>query len=191
MLGEDLRNWFELFDGIVIYKSQPGGGHVSDGWLNWTAIEGRFKSEKLAFMGLRYDPSNEVQRNKLLEALVGYSNTLVRFRLLEKRRQIFPPSLDYRVTAFGRRVSNWGYGANPEFKKKALFFAMALVIRAYRLRWIVVFGAVGWGILNSVRFYMAAASWVESLPFAAWSAAAIAIVGAAYVVVKAKLSGSE
>jgi hypothetical protein len=191
MLGDDLRHWFELFDSIVIYKPQPDGGHASDSWLNWSDIEGRFKSEGLTFCGQRYNPSDEAQRNRLLEALIGYANTFVRFWLLEKRRLISPPSLDYRLTKFGRLVGNWGYGDKPGFKKRALFFVMALAVRAYRFRWVLVVGTTGWAILNATRFYITAASWIDTLPFAVWSALVIFTLTTVYGFIKAKLSGGS
>jgi hypothetical protein len=69
MLGDDLRAWFELFDGMAVYRPQPGGGHAFDGWLNWSDIEGRFKTEKLTFAGKPYDPEDQAQRNALLDTL--------------------------------------------------------------------------------------------------------------------------
>src|SRR5713226_6703952 len=119
MLGDDLCVWFEMFDGIVIYRPQPQGGHARDGWINWTDIENPFKNQKLTFMGQPYNPANEAQRNQLLDAIVSYAGIFVLFKLLERRRQISPPSLDYRLTALGRRVGNWGYGPKPGLKKKA------------------------------------------------------------------------
>jgi hypothetical protein len=38
MLGSDLRAWFELFDGITVFRLEVGGGQKSDGWLNWSDI---------------------------------------------------------------------------------------------------------------------------------------------------------
>lgn len=58
MLGDDLRAWFELFNGIAIYRPAPGGGHVADGWLNCSDIENRFKSEQFRFEGKIYYSSN-------------------------------------------------------------------------------------------------------------------------------------
>jgi len=128
MRGDDLRAWFELFDGMVVYRPRPGGGHVSDGWLNWSDIEGRFKSEKLTFAGKPYDPDDQVQRNALLESLINYAGTFVFLRLLKRRRLINPPSLDYKITPLGRRVGNWGYGSRPGFKKRTFFFAAAVFL---------------------------------------------------------------
>src|SRR6476646_4105785 len=108
MLGDDLRNWFELFDGLVVYRPRPSGGHVSDGWINWSDIENRFNTQQLRFAGVPYDPNDEAQRNKLLDAIVAYGSGFVSCKLLERRRQISPPSLDYRLTALGRRIGNWG-----------------------------------------------------------------------------------
>lgn len=191
MLGDNLRSWFELFESIVIYRPQASGDHVSNGWLNWADIEGRFKSERLTFCGQHYDPLNEAQRNELLGAIVSYAGILVTCKLLERRRQISPPSLDYRLTKFGRRVSNWGYGTKPGIKKRTLFLALALGLRAYKFRKVVAIGAVGWGILNALKFYAAAASWVESLPFAAWSAVAVAAAVTLLIIIKNMVAGGD
>lgn len=187
MLGDDLRVWFELFHGIAVYRPQPGGGHAFDGWLNWSDIENHFRSKKLTFLGKQYDPQDEAQRNQLLEAFINYAGTFVFLRLLERCRQIDPPSLDYRVTPFGRRVGNWGYGPKPGFKKRAFFFITAALLRAYRFRAIIAVGAAGWALLNAVRFYTSAVTWVSGIPFAAWSAAAVAAIIAVWVVIKSKL----
>ena len=189
MLGDDLRAWFELFNGIAIYRPAPRGGHVADGWLNWSDIENRFKSENLRFEGKPYDPSDQEKKERLLNAIINYAGALVACKLLERRRQIAPPSLDYRLTSFGQRVGNWGYGSKPGFKKRSLFFVLALGFRAYRFRKVITVGAVGWGVLNAFKFYAAAASWAEGLPFAAWSGAAVGVLIAIWIAIKTKVGG--
>lgn len=187
MLGADLRNWFELFDGLAVYRPTPEGGHTFDGWLNCTDIENRFKSDKLTFAGTRYDATNQAQREKLLNALIGYASTFVFLRLMERRRQMIPPSLDYRFTPLGRRVGNWGYGPSPGFKKQAFFFVAAAFLHAYKYKGLIAVGAAGWAALNAFKFYATAMSWAATLPFAAWSAAAVAAFVALGVFLKAKL----
>ena len=112
-------------------------------------------------------------------------------KLLERRRQTSPPSLDYRLTALGRRVGNWGYGPKPGFKKRTFFFFLALGLKAYKLRKVVAIGSLGWAALNAAKFYTAATVWVESLPFAAWSAAAIVVILAVASIIKAGVGGVE
>jgi hypothetical protein len=191
MLGDNLRNWFELFDGITVYRPQEVGGHASDGWINWSDIESQFESQNLQFGGAPYNANNEAQHNKLLDAIVSYASGFVWCKLLERRRQISPPSLDYRLTPLGRRIGNWGYGPRPGFKKRAFFLLLALILKAYKLRMVLSIGALGWAVLNAVKFYIAATVWAESLPFAAWSAVAIAAILVALGVIKAKVSGGE
>lgn len=187
MLSADLTAWFELFAGIVVYRPKPDGGHESDGWLNWSDIERRFTTEKLLFGGKQYDPADEPQRELLLNALIRYADTFVMLRLLEKRRQLNPPSLDYKITAFGRKVDNWGYGAKPGFKKSSFFCLAALGLRTYKYKWIFAAGAACWGVLNAIKFYSTALSWAENLPFAAWSAGFVAAILAVWGLIKAKL----
>ena len=172
---------------MVVYRPKPGGGHESDGWLNWSDIEGRFKSSCLSFGGKPYDPNDQAQREELLDAILGNANTFVLFKLLEKRRLMNPPSLDYRLTPFGRRVGNWGYGDMPGIKKRALFVAVELALRSYKYKGLIAFGAAGWAVLNAFKFYSAATSWFSSLPFAAWSAAGIAAAVTIYAIIKSKL----
>lgn len=191
MLGDDLRAWFELFNGIVIYRPVPGGGHMADGWLNWSDIENRFKSEQLRLEGKSYDPTSQEQHERLLNALINYAGALVTCRLLERRRQISPPTLGYRLTSFGRRVGNWGYGSKPGFKKRSLFFILALGFRAYRFRRIITIGAIGWGVLNAVKFFAAAASWAGGLPFAAWSGVMVGVLVAIWIAIKTKIGGHD
>ena len=187
MLGSDLRAWFELFDGMVVYRPKPGGGHESDGWLNWSDIESRFKSNRVLFGGKPYDPTDHVQREKIVGAIVGYANTFVLLRLLEKRRTLNPPSLDYQLTPFGRKVGNWGYGDKPGLKKTAVFLLAALGLRLYKYKGVIALGAAGWAAFNAFKFYSAAMSWVGGLPFAIWSAAFAAVVIAIWAVVKSKI----
>ena len=84
MLGDDLRAWYELFDGIVVYQPQPSGDHGSDGWINFTDIEKRFKSERLLFASQPYDPSNLAQRTKLLDGIASFAGIFVMAKLLER-----------------------------------------------------------------------------------------------------------
>jgi len=191
MLGKDLLNWFELFDGIVIYRPCPGGGHQDTGWINWSDIENRFKSEKLLFDGQPYEPSNQEQRELLLNAIIRYAGDLVVCSLLERRRQISPPSLDYRLTRLGRRVGNWGYGENPGFKKRLLFFLIALGFKIYKVRKIIAIGGIGLSVMNAVKFYSTAWSWAESLPFAAWSTAIVTALIAIWAIIKNRLGGKD
>ena len=175
MLGDDLRVWYELFDGIVVYRPQSADeGGAETGWINFTDIENQFINGRLIFGGQPYDPSNREQKNKLLDAIVNFANIFVNFRLLEKRRHISPPSLDYRPTPFGRRVGNWGYGPTPGFKKRSIFFIMALGLLLYKYRILVALGAAGWAIVNAIKFYSEAINWVQNGPFGVYSAAVIA-----------------
>ena len=88
VLGDDLRAWFELFDGIAVFRPRAGGGHDFDGWLSWSDIEDRFNSGKLKFAGVPYDSQNRAQRNKLIDAHLNYAHALVCLRLLERRRRL-------------------------------------------------------------------------------------------------------
>lgn len=187
MLGDDLRVWFEMFDGIIVYRPTPGGGHVADGWLSVKDIESRFASARPLFGGKPYDPCDLTQRNSLTNHIIEYAGAFVACGLMERRREIIPPTLDYRLTNFGRRVGNWGYGDRAGVRKRALFFALAVWFKVYRFRWLITAGALGWGVLNAFRFYAYAIAQVEALPFMAWSAVAVAVLAGIWALLKSKL----
>lgn len=71
MWGDNLRLWFDLFSGMVVYHGGQQPSLEEASWLNINDIEGRFKQENLTFQGNRYDPSNVTQRNALLEAILN------------------------------------------------------------------------------------------------------------------------
>ena len=186
MLGNGLLAWFQLFHGVVIYRPASSGGHTADGWLNWSDIEQRFIREKLTFGGKPYDAQIDSQRDQLLDAIVDHANALVFCKLLEKRRQTHPPSLDYRVTPFGRCVGNWQSSTGPDFRQKLFFFCAALVFKALRLKKVIAIGALGWTAINAFRFYSQAASWLEHLSFAGVSAAIVAFMVAMWALISNK-----
>jgi hypothetical protein len=174
MWGDGLRLWFELFAGMVVYRGGEPATGESVGWLNVNDIEGRFKSEKLTFQGRKYDPTDTQQKNALLEAIINKASVLCYVRLLERRRQLHPPSLDYRVTRLGRRIGNWGYGHRPGVRKRAVFFAIEAFFRLKRYWKVIAIGAAGWALLNAFKFYGAVWSWVANDAFAAVSAIVVA-----------------
>lgn len=170
MWGNNLRLWFELFAGIVIYRPSTEGGHASDGWINPNDIEARFLKENLLFQGRLYAGTDGDQRNELLNAILNNAGALCAVKLLERRRQISPPSLDYRVTPIGRRVDNWGYGDKPGLRKRVLFFCIEASLRLRRHWRLVVIGTTGWSVLNAIKFYAAAMQWIRDDLFAVVSA---------------------
>ena len=184
MLGDNLRIWFEMFEGIVVYVSPENGDHTSDGWINWTAIEHRFKNQKINFIGQPYTGGNSAQRNNLLDAIVCYSNIFVRYKLLEKRRQVLPVSLDYRLTSLGILVGKWGYGCNPGFRKQAFFFLFDLTLKFSRIRKVIALGAFGWAVLNAVKFYSVSLTWIHGPVFAIVSATLITAIASVWIFIK-------
>jgi|SRR6185312_1146283 len=173
MWGDRLRYWFELFAGMAIYKSNATGGHVNDGWINPDDIESRFRVERLLVQGRAYDGADNNQRNQLFEAILNNAGALCTARLLERRRQITPPSLDYRVTPFGRKIDKWGYGDKPGLRKRAAFFALEAWFRLRRYK-LVAIGSAGWAAINAFKFYSAAWQWIHNDFFALISAVVIA-----------------
>ena len=168
--------WFELFAGMVVYRGGEPTTGENVGWLNVNDIEGRFKSEKLTYQGKKYDPGDAQQKNALLEAIIKQAGALCYVKLLKRRRQLHPPSLDYRVTPLGRRIDRWGYGDRPGIRKRAVFFLIEAFFRFKRYWKLVAIGAVGWSILNAAKFFGAAWSWISNDAFAAASAAVVAII---------------
>lgn len=176
MWGDGLRQWFELFAGIAVYLMTEHGPDDNSGWINVTEFEKRFASERLRFAGKQYDAADEAQRNALLEAILRNASTLCSIKLLERRRRISPPSLDYRVSKLGRKVDGWGYGERPGVRKRAVFFAIEAFFRLKKHRKFVVFGAAGWAVLNAFKFYSAALEWLRSDLFAVISALVVAVL---------------
>jgi hypothetical protein len=178
MWGTNLRNWFEIFAGMTV--SRVGDPSTEQGWLNWSDVERSFLLGGKTFNGQKYDPNNKAQRNDLLDGLIKYAGVLCEVKLLERRRQIDPPSLDYRVTRLGRRIDGWGYGPKPGFRKAAVFFAIEAFYRLKRFKGIIAVGAFGWAALNAARFYGYAAEWIDGTAFPVLSAFTIAAVLAAW-----------
>jgi hypothetical protein len=176
MLGESLRNWFELFSGIAVYHINDKGSDDNEGWININEFEKRFIRERLVFAGKPYDPSDNKQRNQLLNAIIYYASLLCEVKLLERQHKINPTSLEYRVTKLGRKIDKLGYGTNPGLRKRLIFAAI------YRFFWIkkywkiVSFGALGWAIINAYKFYSAAFNWISNDLFAVISALGIALL---------------
>jgi hypothetical protein len=173
MWGDNIRTWFELFSGMTVHRV---GGPLSEGWLNVDDIEGRFRREGITFNGSKYDSSNGEQKNALEGAIIGNAGSLCYVRLLERRRQLNPPSLDYRVTRLGRTVDGWGYGDKPGARKRLFFLLIEILLRLLKYKWIVAFGAAGWATLNAIRFYGAAWEWLSHDIFAIVSAIVIGLL---------------
>lgn len=174
MWGDGLRLWFQLLAGMVVYRGGEPTTGENTGWLNVNDIEGRFRSENLTFHGRKYDPTDKQQKNALLEAIINQAGALCYVRLLERRRQLLPPSLDYRVTRLGRRIDSWGYGDKAGFRKRAVFFAIEAFFRLKRYWKVVAIGAAGWALLNAFKFYGVVWSWAANDAFALVSALVVA-----------------
>lgn len=176
MWGENLRYWFELFAGIAVFKVTANGPDNNDGWINISNYENRFCSDRITFNGRPYDPKDTKHRNELLDAIINNAGILCAVKLLERRRQIDPPSLDYRVTKIGRRIDAWGYGENAGFRKKALFFLIETYLRLQKHWKIITIGAAGWAIVNACKFYTTAFDYIRTDFFLSFTAVAVAFV---------------
>jgi hypothetical protein len=176
MWGDGRRVWFELFAGMVVYRGGEPTTGENVGWLNVNDIEGRFRREQLTFQGRKYEPTDKQQKNALLEAIISQASALCYVRLLERRRQMDPPSLDYRVTRLGRRIDNWGYGDGAGFRKRAVFFLIEAFFRLKSYWKVIAIGAAGWALLNAFKFYGAVWSWAANDAFATVSAIVVAVV---------------
>jgi hypothetical protein len=187
MWGDSLRVWFELFAGVTVHRVTPTGPDNDDGWTNVSVFEDRFIRERLLFRGRPYDPSNGRQRNALLDAIIASASALCHVRLLERRRNISPPSLDYRVTNLGRRLDSFGYGRSPGLRKRLVFLCIAAYFRLRKYWKLVAIGAGGWAFLNALKFYSAAFEWVNGNVFALVSAIVTAVILAVLTFVRSHL----
>jgi hypothetical protein len=191
MWGKNLCNWFELFAGIVVYKMTDNGPDNNEGWINITEFEKCFTRGQLTFAGNPYDPSDAKQRSALLDAIIAKAGLLCTVKLLERRRNIVPPSLDYRVTTFGRKVDSWGYGSHPGLRKKTFFFAIELFFRLKKHQKLVTFGTAGWAMLNAYKFYATTFEWLSNDLFAVVSACGIILLIWVVHFVKLAFGGTE
>lgn len=176
MWGDNYRKWFDLFAGIVVYRATEDAPGNDEGWVNVNEYEKMFSSDRLTFNGRPYTPSDTKQRNKLLEAILNNAGALCAVKLLERRRRIAPPSLDYRVTKFGRRVDAWGYGDKPGIRKRLFFFGVEAFFRLKKHWRLVTIGAACWGVINAIRFYGAALEWIRGDVFVAITALGVAVL---------------
>ncbi len=176
MWGESLRVWFELFAGVTVHRVTPTGSDNDGGWINASLFEDRFARERLLFEGRPYDPSDSRQKNALLDAIIPNASALCHVGLLERRRNISPPSLDYRVTRFGRRLDSFGYAGSSGLRKRLVFLCIAVYFRLRKYWKLVAIGAGGWTLLNALKFYSAAFDWVNGNVFASVSAIVTAVV---------------
>jgi len=173
MWGDNLRIWFELFSGIVVYRITNDGPDNNEGWININEFEKRFIRESLIFADKPYDPSNKKQRNALIDAIIHNASLLCEVKLLERPRNITPPSLDYRVTKLGRKIDAFGYGISPGFRKKTVFFIIYLYFWVKKYWKFVTIGTLGWTFINSFKFYTAMFGWLRNDLFAIISAIGI------------------
>jgi hypothetical protein len=187
MWGDSLRAWFELFAGVTVHRVTSPGPDNDDGWINASVFEDRFTREGLLFGGRPYDPSDSKQKNALLDAIIANASALCHVGLLERRRNISPPSLDYRVTKLGRRLDSFGYGGSPGLRKRLVFLCIAAYFRLRKYWKLVAIGAGGWALLNALKFYSVAFEWANGNVFALVSAIVTAVVLAVLAFVRSHL----
>ncbi len=177
MLGDGLRNWFEIFTGIVVYRVEKSGPTNNDGWINVIEFEKRILRNKICFQGKIYDETDLKQKNALVDSLITYARVFCKFGLLECRRNMFPASLDYRVTKLGRRVDSWGYADKPGFRKRSLFFLVDLYYVVKKKWKIYTVLTLLWGVISSLKSYYAAFNWIRNDLFSFISAIFVVIIG--------------
>jgi hypothetical protein len=185
MWGDSLRQWFDLFHTIMVYRGGEPTHGPDIGWLTVEDIEGRFRREAFTYEGKPYDPTDERQKEKLYDAILSHASALCSVKLLERRRQMASPMLSYRVTPSGRKVGNWQTRKGASVRKRAVFFAIAVYFRVQRYWKVIALGAAGLTLINAVKFYGIAWEWIRNDVFAAMSALFVAAAVAAAVWLKA------
>ena len=169
MLGKTLISWFELFAGIAVYKITDQGPDNAEGWINIEVIERRFEKEKLKFCGNQYNPSDPRQKENLLNAIIHNAQILCEFGILEKYRSMYPPRLEYRVTKLGRKIDALRGIRIKELRKKFFFFRKALWQQRAKYTKIITIGTFGMGVVNALRFYSVAFTWISEMSVLALS----------------------
>ncbi|MFZ3090637.1 MAG: hypothetical protein WA240_08455 [Nitrospirota bacterium] len=166
MIGDAFIQWFNLFSGIVVYTIKDTGASNNDGWVNIDELVKIFVRDKLRLNGKLYDGKDKREEEALINAIISNANILCMMGVLEKNRGINPPRLEYRVTKHGRKLDSLSGTTFGEFQRRIFFFRKALFLKASKhkkLLMIITVGAFLMAVVNAIRFYSLAFTWLFEL----------------------------
>lgn len=161
MLGDTLIPWLDLFSGIAVYTIEEDGPSNNEGWVNIKEYIRIFEQGKLKLNGKPYEGEDAKRKEELEDAIIKNAGILCTLRLLERNRGNHPPRLEYRVTKLGRKIDSLRDGLFGEFRRKFFFFRKALYYEIIKYKWIVTTGAFLMAIVNAIRFYSLAFTWLS------------------------------
>ncbi|MGR3178894.1 MAG: hypothetical protein ACUZ8E_12650 [Candidatus Anammoxibacter sp.] len=146
-----------------MHKIKPDGTSGNTGWININEYIKIFERDKLKLNGMPYDVHDPNRKEELEDAIIGNAGILHTWGLLEKKISNHPVRLEYKVTKRGRKLDSLRGSKFREFRCKVFFFRKALIFKINKYKWIVSAGAFFWAVVNAVRFYSLALTWMTEL----------------------------
>ncbi|MEP1741290.1 MAG: hypothetical protein ABJI92_18525 [Kangiellaceae bacterium] len=166
MLGDSYIPWLSLFSGMVIHKIQDDGtSNNNDGFINIDDFAKRFEQGKLSLCGIPYE-KGQGREEELMEAIIHNAGVLCELGLMERKRGIIPPRLEYRVTLKGLKYDGLTHSKFGLLRCKLFFFGHCMWQRIKKYKAIITVAAFGMAIVNAVRFYNLAFTWVSEYALA-------------------------
>ncbi len=161
MLGDTYISWLSLFSGIVIYKiKEDETPNDNDGFINIDDFAKCFERGNLRLGGVPYEKGRG-REEELMEAIIHNAGVLCELGLMERRRGIIPPRLEYRMTSKGRKYDNLSHSKIGLLRCKLFFFSHCMWQRIKKYKTIITGAAFAMAIVNAVRFYNLAFIWVS------------------------------
>lgn len=161
MLGDSYIPWLSLFAGMVIYKiEEDGTQNDNDGFININEFARRFERENLRLGGVPYERESG-RKEELIEAIIHNAGVLCKLGLMERKRGMIPPRLEYRVTPKGRKYDSLSHKKIGLLLCKMFFFSRCLWQRMKKYKVLITGAAFAMAIINATRFYNLAFTWVS------------------------------
>jgi len=161
MLGDSYIPWLSLFSRMVIYTiKNDGSSNDNDGFINIDDFAKCFEREKLSLSGIPYAKGQE-REEELMKAIIHNAGVLCELGLMERKRGISPPRLEYRVTSKGRNYDGLSHQKIGLIRCKLFFFRHCMWQRIKKYKAIITVAAFGMTIVNAVRFYNLAFTWIS------------------------------
>ena len=166
MLCDYYIPWLSLFAGIVVYKvGEDGKADDNGGFINIDEFIKRFEQSNLRLGGIQYQKGSG-REEELNEAIINNAGDLCELGLMERKRGMMPPRLEYRVTTKGRKYDNLSRSRFGLFRCKMFFFGRCIWQRIKKYKFLITGAAFAMATINAVRFYNLAFTWVSETALA-------------------------
>lgn len=158
MWGDEFRHYFELYSTFVVYGVKDGQPDDNQGWFDAREYEKRLKDMLLqanvTLGGKTFDSKASNAKGELIDALVNSMGNLITLKLFERRRQTWPPLLEYRKTRIGMWLYTVGHSGNfvKRFFYRVIFFIFGVHAKFHGCWKIVTFLAIGMVMINAAKF---------------------------------------